>query len=1483
MTVTDTDEDLYAKLAERLRSQIDRSEFPLSYPQQRPWFLSQLRRDSPAYNLPLGYRLRGPLDPDALAQALTEVVRRHEVLRSVFHDRQGKPCQIVLPPGTVPLPLTDLSDAADPEAEARRIATEEARTPFDLAHGPILRARLLRLAPEDHLFLLSLHHIACDAWSVGIVGREVQALYAAIRDGRPSPLPDLRMQYADFAEWQLRTLEPSRREELTAYWKARLDGIPACINLPTDRPRPPVQGYAGSHEAFDIDDETVAGVDRLARRQGVTPYAVFLAAFSALLSRYTGGEDVVIGTPVANRHHADLETVVGFFTNTLVLRPDLAGGPTFEELVARVGRETRLALANQDLPFEVLVEELHPHRDTAYSPVFQVMFIYWDGDDEESWSLPGCETTAVPGDSGTAKFDLTLSLTRRGAGVSARLEYAIALYDEQTVRRMARQFETLLRAAVSAPGTATADLPAMPEEEWSLLMDDWAVGRPVDGGSAVPVHDLIAAQAARTPQAPAVTDDERTLSYRELDGRSDRLAARLRGLGVGPDTVVGVFLDRSVDTIVALLGVLKAGGAYLPLDPGYPTDRLAFMVTDSRAPVVVTRAALAAAAAGLGAEIVNVDDITGSATAGAPPTAAATGLESLAYLIYTSGSTGRPKGVMVSHRNVAAFFAAMNAEFGEDPPGTWLSVTSISFDISVLELLWTLSRGYRVVIRGDEPSTIAPAVAAKPGTGNDAGREVAFGLHFFGNSPVDGEDRLRRYRTVLESAKFADQHGFAAVWTPERHFHEFGGLYPNPSVLGAAIAATTSRIGIRAGSVVLPLHDPIRVAEEWAVVDNLSGGRVGISFASGWQPNDFVLAPGNYADRKRLMLDAIAEVRRLWRGDRVRRRNGADDEIEVAVFPRPIQYELPVWITSARHPETFRMAGEAGAGLLTHVVGHTFEQLAEKITLYREAWREGGHDGDGHVTVMLHTHVGDDTDAVRARVREPLKTYIGTSFNLMAGLGDAFDVDLRSLPEAEVDALLDRAFDRFFETSGLFGTPDRVADVVDQLGRLGVDEIGCLVDFGVADDDLLAGLGPLAAARDDHLQRRERRSGRAVAEETVVAQLRSSEVTHFQCTPSLANVLVSEPQADAALGPLRRMLVGGEALPPDLASSLAEKVGGSVHNMYGPTEATVWATSWTVQGGQPVRIGRPLPGYRVYVVDAALRPVPIGAPGELLIGGDAVARGYHGRQELTEERFVADPFSGAEGARLYRTGDLGRYRADGQIEFLGRLDHQVKLRGRRIELGEVEAAVVAHPAVGGAVADIRGEGDGRRIAVFCVTEPGARLPSPDVMRTFLGRSLPDYMLPSAFVPIDALPLTPNGKVDRRRLPEIDTLRPDLGTRFRAPASELECAVAEIWKALLGIDRVGVEDNFFELGGNSILAVAMRNRLQERTHRELSLVDMFRYPTVGALAAVLAGRDESGDGGPTPDHQEVRSAANAAGRRRAALARGGRKRAQRSVQ
>ncbi|MEZ4273103.1 MAG: LLM class flavin-dependent oxidoreductase [Myxococcota bacterium] len=872
---------------------------------------------------------------------------------------------------------------------------------------------------------------------------------------------------------------------------------------------------------------------------------------------------------------------------------------------------------------------------------------------------------------------------------TVRCLYDAQVLDGAAIEDVIAQLDVFLTAALAAPMKPVAELPIVTAEDQRLLAQWNATSR--DYPKDCCVQDLLAQQVRRTPQGIALIFGDRQMTYDELNRRANGLAQRLIDLGVGPDVLVGICIERSIEMMVALVAVLKAGGAYVPIDPVYPKERLAVMLEDSKAPVLLTQRKLLGRLPPTDAKQVFVDDLL----AGDVPTIGDPAHRSvpqhLAYVIFTSGSTGRPKGVMVEHRNVVNFFAGMDDALGDASSGVWLAVTSISFDISVLEIFWTLARGLTVVIQREADRA---SMAARAEGVSKSSRPMGFGLFYFA---ADVAQQAAAYSLLTEGARYADEHGFTAVWTPERHFHPFGGLYPNPAVSSAALAMVTQRLQIRAGSVVLPLHNPIRVAEEWAMIDNLSHGRVALSFASGWHANDFCLSPDTYANRKDIMFERIDMIKRLWAGETVKVKNGEGADIDIATLPRPVQKRPPIWLSAAGSPETFRMAGELGANLLTNMLGQSLADLETKIRAYREAYQAAGHaEGAqgraGTVCVMLHAYVSHDFEEARRTAREPFGNYLKTSLNLVnmapwafpafrrPSNGAAIDagLDASTLSEEDIAALTDHAIERYYETAGLFGTPTSCLTMIDSLKAIDVDEVACLIDFGVEADKAFEGLQYLA-----ELQERSNPAARTQSTDETVGQLiKRWGVTHLQCTPSMARMLTTDPETMDGLRTLERLLLGGEALPQDLADKLGQAVQGHVLNMYGPTETTIWSSTAKVdsQGGA-VTIGRPIANTQIFILDESLQGVPRGAAGELCIGGDGVVRGYLNRPELTAERFVEIQSGDGQKQRVYRTGDLARYLADGRLEFLGRLDHQVKLQGYRIELGEIETVLSTHPQV----------------------------------------------------------------------------------------------------------------------------------------------------------------------------------------------------------
>jgi amino acid adenylation domain-containing protein len=1052
---------------------------PLSFAQERLWFLQQLEPESSAYNVPGALRLRGPLRPELLARALEEIARRHEALRTVFQEdtREGAggvPVQIILPPSAAPLPVVDLRARPYPDEEAGRLLASEARRPFDLATGPLARTLLLRTGDEEHLLAVVMHHVISDAWSLRILLRELAALYQAYAAGEPSPLPELPLQYADFARWQREQLAGERLEGELAHWRRVLAEAPETLDLPADRPRPAAPTFAAGRSPVDLPAALSADLRALARRQGWTPYMLLLAAFDALLARLTGQRDLVVGAPVANRNRLETEGLIGFFTNTLALRLDLAGDPSFRALARRARAATLEAYAHQDLPFERLVEDLAPRRERGRNPLFQVMLALNDVPSLALLELPGVAVEGVEIETGEAKFDLTLFLAERAGGFAGHLEFSRDLFDPATADRLLGHLLTLLTEAVAAPETRLSALPLLNPAEREQLAA-WSQ-QPLPRSRPWTVHERIAEQAALHPEAEAVVaGDGESLNYGELLRRARRLAVHLRGLGVGPDVPVGIFLDRSPDLAVAILGALMAGGACLPLDPGYPRERLRLMLADAQAPVVITAPALAGALPEGASRMLLIGEALAASAGPEPGPAAAVDPDNLVYLIYTSGSTGRPKGVAMTHGAISAMLD-WQLRTSRAGAGRTLQFAALSFDVSFQEIFSTWCAG---------------------------------------------------------------------------------------------------------GSLVLVAEDVRR--DPPALLRLLAEQRV-----------------------ERLFLPFVALQ-------------------QLALAARP---------------------GEIPTGL-------------------------------------------------------------------------------------------------------------------------------------------------------------------------------------------------------------REVMSAGEQLyvTPQVAALFAALPGAALYNHYGPSEthAATWLALEGAPAGWPERptVGRAVDHARIFLLDHGLRRVPVGVPGEVWVGGAILARGYVAQPELTAERFLPDPFDDVDGwepgARLYRTGDLARWLPGGEIDYIGRGDHQVKIRGQRIELAEVETALAGHPALRQSAVAVRGAGAGsRRLVAYAVFREGVEPPGFAELRAFLAASLPDAMVPSAWMRLDSLPLTPSGKVDRRALPappaaDEEVMADDPSRAPRDPAEEL---LAAVWSEVLGVQRVGIHDDFFELGGHSLLATQVMSRVREAFNVELPLRRLFEGPTVAELAHAI---------------------------------------------
>jgi natural product biosynthesis luciferase-like monooxygenase protein len=1231
----------------------------------------------------LTIQLNEPIDTNRLADAWDRVAKQNPILRTRFRwEGLQTPVQEVLDDVVVPIEVHDLSDMA-PHAQAEalnRFLAEDRSRAFALDVAPLWRVTVLHLCAGCHQLVFTYSHAILDS-CYALVVKEVFDAYAALGRGE-QPLFEDRPAYREHIAWLQQHLATSAAAADT-YWRGSLAGFRTPTNLEALRiatsDAQPAAGHATL--AFALSPADTGKLHDLCNRASLRMSIFVEVAWALVLSAFSAQDDVVYGLTRACRRSSieGADRILGLFINTVPMRVKLPSELPVLELCRQL-RDQQIELRRFE--HTPLVDILRTSDVPRGQPLFESIIVFNSQTDDARLKSFGQEWQ---------RRDFTLHdqtnfpfnvMAYDGSQLTFKLSYDPSCFAPASVERIADLMQAILISIADRPETRLGDLPRLPSEDARSTLRIWNdTATPLPGPHCV--HEAFEAQADRTPDKVALVDGARSLTYRELDRRANHLAKALIAQGAKPDQMVGIYVERSIEMLVGLLGILKAGAAYVPMDPSYPSERIALMLEDTQAPLVVTTTNLAGSLPPHTRSL--CIDAAGEAGEAVRPRVAMTG-QHLAYVIFTSGSTGRPKGVMIEHRNVANFFTAMDQVLGTEP-GVWLATTSISFDISVLELFWTLARGFTVVIQ-QEPERLARAATR---TGHDT-RPIDFSLFYFAADAAEAAGG--KYRLLLEGAKYADEHGFSAVWTPERHFHAFGGLYPNAALTGAAVAAVTRRIGIRAGSVVLPLHNPIRVAEEWSVVDNLSNGRVGLSFASGWHARDFVLQPENYKNRRELMASGIETVKALWRGEAVKAVGGDGQPVEVKTFPPPVQRDPKMWVTASSQPDTFALAGRLGANVLTNLLVMKPEQLVENVAIYRKAWTDAGHGGAGMVTLMLHTFVGPDAEAVRSKVRGPFLEYLKTSTDLISKMrweltafakGDdrkdsaGSHMNLADLEPEELDVIMEHAFERYFKTAGLFGSPTSCLATIEKLKQAGVDEIACLIDFGVSADEVLDSLPYL-----DELRRMANPSVAAISNESsqdVPSQIRSHGVTHLQATPSLASMLVADEASLDALGSLRKLLLGGEPLPRTLLERLRTSYRGEIHNMYGPTETCIWSTTSPVGGvDDPITIGKPIANTTVYVVDRSLRALPVGVAGEILIGGAGVARGYLERPELTQERFVPDPFGDSE-SRLYRTGDLGQWLPDGTLAYLGRLDHQVKIRGHRIEPGEIEAALNRHPSV----------------------------------------------------------------------------------------------------------------------------------------------------------------------------------------------------------
>jgi iturin family lipopeptide synthetase A len=1493
---------------------------PLSFAQERLWFMDRMRPGLTAYNIPAAWRLAGTVDPGALERALGEIVRRHEVLRTAFPDEGGVPVQAVAPFAGFALQVEEVpgADAEAREGLARRRIADEAARPFDLGTGPLFRARLLRLAADDHVLLTCMHHAVTDGWSTEVFLRELLALYGAFAERRLPELAGPPVQYADYAAWQRAQMEGGVLERELAYWRARLSGAPALLALPTDLPRPEVQGHGGARERMELAGELPRRLEAMARGEGATLFMVLLGAWQVLLGRYAGTDDVVVGTPVAGRTHRELEGLIGLFANTIALRTDLSGDPSFREVLRRVRGVALDAYGHQAVPFHQVVAALRPERTLAWSPVYQAELVLQTTGAPHT-APAGLGVRAVQVDADTSRLDLSLDARVHPGGIRFTLEYRTDLFLAPRIRRMLRHWEAVLRQVASDPDVrlSALRLPEAPDEgaeggspagggtEWGpgvedaypltpvqkeLLLQATSGGAPggmviqtaqrlegrVDAallrrawGEVVRLHPFLRTAFSRDglqrvraeAPIPWTVEDWEDRTGEEQEAALERYLAADRARGFAPD-----------EPPLLRLALFRTG------DEGcWCVWSVHHLLLDGWSWALIRRDVLRLYRAWSAGEPLELP----------PPRP---------YRDYVDWVARRGPGAAEAYwRRALAGFAAptplgVDRAAGAERGGGY-GHHSVGLDPERARRLEAAARRGRVTLNTMLQG--AWGVLLSRYAGED---EVVFGDTVWGRPPalpgveemvglfnhalplrlrVPGDARLGDWlRGVQVAHAEAREHEHVSTdqlreWSgvpPGTPLFESAFMFERYPVAHAADDGGEPRIGRR--RVVFrsphPLTLVVYVAEVTQIVLNYDADRFDAGTVERMMGHLAALLERMAAAEDDVRLSSLGLLGEAERARVVEEWNRTDRP-----QPRERRVHRLIEAQAARTPESVavvfrgtaftyaeldaranrlaRHLARRGAGPEVRV-GVLLERSAEMVIALLAVLKSGAAYvpldpayPPERVGFLLH-----DSGASLLVTEAGLRGRLGAgAARAVCVDGDAVTIagEPASAPPAEVDPG-NAAY--VIYTSGSTGRPKGV-----------VVPHAAVCAFFAGMDERVGGTVPgtwLAVTHtgfDIHvlelwwtLARGFRvvvqpERERATPGETLERQIRRHGVTHLQCTPSLAAMLIAESGARALSG-LDRLLLGGEPMPPELAARITDVLPDGLLNLYGPTETTVWSATHAVQGGGvPVPIGRPIANTRVYVLDAGMNPNPVGVAGELYIGGEGVARGYGARPGLTAGRFIPDPFSREGGARLYRTGDRARWRPDGTLEFLGRLDDQVKVRGFRIEPGEIEAVLRRDPAVRECAVMVREDAPGdRRLVAYVVGEVDAQ-----ELRALLRATLPEYMVPAHILRMEALPLTPGGKRDSRALPappppaSVPRLHHDTG---------LEARIAACWHEVLGVDAVGVEDNFFELGGHSLLLARLHAVLARDLRREVPLVELFRYPTVRSLAGWLQGG--AADGG-----------------------------------
>jgi natural product biosynthesis luciferase-like monooxygenase protein/amino acid adenylation domain-containing protein len=1415
--------------------------YPLSTSQFRFWLLCQLPETNKAYNIPFVLRMRGDINEKLIQTSVNHLIKRHESLRTQFvTSGNGDVVQEIKDFDTLEtvIEIREFDISENPET----VLKEFCQSPFILDQAPLLRTGLFKSEEESYLVIVA-HHIVFDGYSLEVFLNELSESYNWLLEGKEkmseSKLPQI--QYKDYVYWKNQALDAVIAKE-KAFWLHELSGELPKLNLPTFQPRPNVQTYGGETRVCELSTTLHEQIKKYSATNNVTSFNILFAATVGLLFKYTRQTDIILGTPVNGRDHASLEDQIGLYINTVPLRTKFDKSDSFSDLVDIQRDLLGRVMANSSFSFADIINILDIKRDLSRSPVFDVMIIHQSKNIDKfnlqkAFNGIHCEPYEdlnFP----VSKYDITFSFIEFENSVTLHLEYNTDLFQRAFIDAMLANFNYFLNKCFEKSSKALSSLDFIDFDQKAQIVNQFNnTGIAIE--KEISFLDLFNRQIEINYDKIAVKFGSDALTYRELDQRSSSLATALLEAGVKKGIIVGLMAERSVELLIGILGILKAGAIYLPLDPFYPLDRTDYILKDSEASFIVGTEKIKS----LLPDTVPFIDVNCADTLSSKDRINFPSLNSndSAYLIYTSGSTGNPKGVEVSHGNLYNFLIGMGEIFKMPLENNeiWLAVTSISFDISILELIWTLSRGSSVVIHPELPIPFSE----KP--------KMDFSIFYFPTYSSDASG-FNKYKLLIDGSKFADNNNFEAIWVPERHFHSFGDQFPNPSIAAAAVSTITKKIKLRSGSVVLPLHDPVRVAEEWSMVDNLSSGRVELSIASGWHPNDFVLGTGNYENRHQEMRDGIDTLRNLWNGGSLTRKNGLNKDFSFKIHPTPVQKNLNIWITAAGSIETFKYAGRIGANILTHLLGQGFDELSEKIQIYRETLKEHGYDPKTRkVALMLHTFLGEDVNDVKHIVEEPFKNYLSNSLNLLKPLAEELGLDL----ENDKEPLLEVGFNRFFNTGSLFGTPESCLEIIENVYKIGIDEIACLIDFGINENlvvdhfQYLGKLQNLTNRRYNQYQFMQELIDSLSEESSTASLIEKFQITHMQSTPSFFQELLEQSEGKNSLPQLETILVGGEALKQSLADKMHTLTSGPIYNMYGPTETTIWSSVGILDNREGVHIGKPIANTEIYIMDEYDNICPVGVYGEICISGKGVSKGYYNRSDLTDRKFINHPFT--EGKKLYRTGDIGRWDFQGQLNCVGRIDHQVKINGYRVELQEIENVI--HKVSGilqTAVCKIN-ENDESKLVAYIKSDNKV---TPETLKEKLQLQIPYFMVPKVIIEVNEFPLTPNGKIDISKLPkpgdEISTKR-----ILILPENDIEKKLIDVWATFLDRNDLSVDDNFFEIGGNSMKAFQLLTAVNQKLQIQLKILVFFQYPTIRKLAAYIKNLDADDSSETTSDELE----------------------------